>query len=107
MKQPARYVPGRYVPGRYVLALTLVASTLCAGRLIQSDKTSPSEQRPVVERLVARLTRTLSRSIARSPLVLQRRMVSPVASPRLPVSTNRDFSVPLLMRESRLPPPVL
>jgi hypothetical protein len=92
---------------RYILALTLVATTLCAGRLFASDQNTRTESRISTEKLVARLTRSFSRTVSRSPLVVQRRLTLPIAQPIVIVSTARDHTIALSPLQSNLPPPLL
>jgi hypothetical protein len=92
---------------RYLLALTLVATTLCAGRLFASDQTQRGDSKAVTEKLVARLTRSFSRTVSQNPLIVQRRLASPMTQPLLVVSTDRVHSIALSPFESRLPPPLV
>ncbi len=91
---------------RYVLALTLVATTLCAGHLFASDQKSPTETR-VTENLVARLTRSFSHVVCRTPIVVQQRIASPVTHPLLVISTECDHCITLLNFQLNLPPPLV
>jgi hypothetical protein len=90
---------------RYVLAITLVATTLCADRLFASDRALQPESRQPMEKLVARLTRSFSQVVPRSPLVVQRRLTASLPTPVVVVSTARTFSLPLSPFQFRLPPP--
>jgi hypothetical protein len=92
---------------RYVLALTLVATTLCASRLFASDQNSRSETRVSTEKLVARLTRSFSQVVTRSPLLVQRRMAAPIVQPILIVSTARVHCIAISPLQANLPPPLV
>jgi hypothetical protein len=92
---------------RYLLALTLVATTLCAGRLFASEQAQRGESKAVTEKLVARLTRSFSRTVSQNPLVVQRQLVSAPTQPLLIVATDRAHSIALSPFESRLPPPLV
>ena len=91
---------------RYALALTLVATTLCAGRLFASDQKTGSDTK-ITEKLVTRLTRSFSHAVARSPIIVQRRMTMPVVQPVFDVSTDRNYCIALAPFESNLPPPAV
>jgi len=92
---------------RSIIVLTLVATTLCAGRLFASGPNSGPESRLPSEKLTARITRSLSRTVCRNPLVVQRRMASPIAQPILLVTDQRSHAVLLSPFQFRLPPPLL
>jgi hypothetical protein len=94
---------------RSIITLTLVATTLCAGRWFMSGPNDGPESRLPSERLVARITRGLSRTVGRNPIVVtQRRMSSPVAQPPVLVSVQGLHSTAGLSPfQFRLPPPLL
>jgi hypothetical protein len=93
---------------RSIIALTLVATTLCAGRWFTTAPAAGPESRLPSEKLVARITRGLSRTVCRNPIVVvQRRLGSPVVQPPVPACVDVFRSTPLSPFRFGLPPPLL
>jgi hypothetical protein len=90
----------------YLLALTLVATTLCAGHLLAAGPGVQPEARLASEKLVARLTKSFSRTVSHSPLIVERRMAGPLAHPLVFVSTDRLHCIDLSPLQLHLPPPL-
>jgi hypothetical protein len=92
---------------RYVLALTLVATTLCAQRLFASEGSARIDSKPQSERLVARLTRGLSRVVRQHPLIVRCGIASIPARPQ--TITTQIVTIPPTLSSAQypLPPPQL
>jgi hypothetical protein len=96
---------------RSIIALTLVATTLCAARLFASGPNAGPESRLPSEKLVARLTRSISRTMGRNalqhPQLVQRPMACAATTAPVLVSIDRPHSTALDPFQYRLPPPLL
>jgi hypothetical protein len=90
----------------YLLALTLVATTLCAGRCFDAGPGVQPEARLGSDKLVARFTRSFSRTVSHSPLIAEQHRAGPITQPKVLIVTDRAHNIPLSPLQLHLPPPL-